>query len=305
MSPAVAGAPDPRRASGRRTSRRTTTRGVSRPPIGAFWGWAQVALSRNATAALLQGTALVLSPHPDDETIGCGLLLAQMAQEGRSTSVALATDGAGGWYSAAPRPTPDDIVKIRHLEWHRALDALNVPKEARFEFGFADGSLQQHEGEVAERIAGLLRKLVPSQVFVTTPDDPHPDHQSLAKATAQAVIEVYGPRPGSGPLRARESIPGDHPVGSRPEVYTYRVYPGAGLWPEGHPVRATLAMTLLQFARSLFGLVGRRPLILRAPSAKSDKTAAVRAHGSQRRLLDGELRYVWRTGVELYSKLNV
>ena len=291
--------------AGNARGRGTVTWGVSRPPIGALWGWAQVALARNATQNLVRGTALVLSPHPDDETIGCGLLLAQMARGGHSACVALATDGGGGWYSATPRPTPDSIVQIRHGEWHRALDALNVPKEGRFEFGFPDGTLSDHEGEVAERIGDLLRSLSPSKVLVTKPSDPHPDHRALARATRQAVIDVYGSSHEPVSEGGREAIGGDHANGSPPEVYTYRVYPGEGLWPDGHPPRATLAMTLLQLARSVFGLIGRRPLILRAARSRSDKTAAIEAHESQRKLLDGELRYVWRTGVELYWPMNV
>ena len=64
-------------------------------------------------------------------------------------------------------------------------------------------------------------------------------------------------------------------------------------------------MTLLQLARSVFGLIGRRPLILRAAMSRSDKRAAIEAHESQRTLLDGELRYVWRSSVELYWPMNV
>jgi LmbE family N-acetylglucosaminyl deacetylase/glycosyltransferase involved in cell wall biosynthesis len=285
--------------------RQTATSSVSRPPIGALWGWAQVVLARNATEILVRGTALVLSPHPDDETIGCGLLLAHMARRGHSTSVALATDGGGGWYCAAPRPTAEGIVEIRHGEWHRALDALDVPRQGRFEFGFPDGTLSDHEGEVADRIGDLLRSLSPSQVFVTKPDDPHPDHRALARATRRAVIDVYGCDTGPGPFGGREQIPGHLLTGLPPEVYTYRVYPGGGLWPDGHPSRATPGMTVLQFARSVFGLLRRRPLILRAARSGSDKTAAIDAYESQRKLLDGELRYVWRTGVELYRPMNV
>jgi LmbE family N-acetylglucosaminyl deacetylase len=281
------------------------TRGVSRPPMGALWGWAQVALARNATQTLLRGTALVLSPHPDDETIGCGLLLAEMARSGHSACVALATDGGGGWYSAAPRPNPDNIVQIRHGEWHRALDVLNVPKEGRFEFGFPDGTLSDREGDLAMRIGDLLRSLSPSQVLVTKPSDPHPDHRALARATRQAVIDVYGSSHEVVSQGGREAIGSDHASGSPPQVYTYRVYPVEGLWPDGHPPRGTLAMTLLQLVRSIFGLIGRRPLILRAAISRSDKRAAIEAHESQRKLLDGELRYVWRTGVELYWPMNV
>jgi LmbE family N-acetylglucosaminyl deacetylase len=278
---------------------------VSRPPIGAFWGWAQVAMARNATEILIRGSALVLSPHADDETIGCGLLLAQMARGGHSTSVALGTDGGGGWYSATPRPTPEGIVEIRHGEWHRALDALEVPKQGRFEFGFTDGTLSDHEEEVAQRIGDLLRSLSPSQIFVTAPHDPHPDHRALSRATRLAVIDVYGAGIGSDPYGEREVVPGDQQNGSPPEVYTYRVYPQEGLWPDGHPAGATLPMTLVQFARSVLGLIRRRPLILRADRFRSDKTAAVEAYESQRGLLDGELRYVWRTGTELYRPMNL
>ena len=130
--------------------------GISRPPIGALWGRAQIVVARPATKALLTGGALVLSPHQDDETIGCGLLMAEKARRGERVTVAVATDGRGGWYSPEPRPTPDDIVRIRHLEWHRALDALGVPPADRFEFGFPDGALPQHEAELVDRILDIL-----------------------------------------------------------------------------------------------------------------------------------------------------
>jgi LmbE family N-acetylglucosaminyl deacetylase len=265
---------------------------VSRPPIGALWGWAQVAMARNETEILVRGTALVLSPHPDDETIGCGLLLAQKAQDGHSTSVILATDGDRGWFSSMPRPAPNGIVQIRHREWHRALDALRVPEESRFNLGFPDGALCDHEGEAAKRIADLLRKLSPAQVFVTKPHDAHPDHQALARATRRAVIDVYGSRSAGETHRS-------------PAVYNYRVYPGEGIWPKGRPFRPTLVRTLLQLARSAMGLCRGRPLVLRAPGVRSDKTVAIEAYESQRKLLDGELRYVWRTGVELYWKMEL
>jgi LmbE family N-acetylglucosaminyl deacetylase len=249
-------------------------------------------MARNATEALVRGTALVLAPHPDDETIGCGLLLTRKAQNGHSTSVIVATDGDRGWYSSAPRPSPDDIVQIRNREWHRALDALHVPEESRFNLGYPDGALGDHEGEASKRIGDLLRKLSPSQVFVTKPHDVHPDHQALARATRRAVIEVYG---ASANGETRSSL----------AVYYYRVYPGEGIWPEGRPSQPTLVATLRQLARSAIGLVRRRPLLLRAPSAKRNKTVAIEAYESQRKLLDGELRYVWRTGVELYWEMDV
>src|SRR5436189_2426333 len=37
---------------------------------------------------------LVLAPHPDDEVIGCGGLIALHAREGRQVHVVIVTDGA-------------------------------------------------------------------------------------------------------------------------------------------------------------------------------------------------------------------
>ena len=216
--------------------------------------------------------------------------------------MALATDGREGWYSVTPRPTSDRIVEVRRSEWHRALDALNVPNDRRFELGLADGTLRDHEDEVAEWISKLILSLSPSQIFVTRPFDPHPDHRALFRAACRSAIDAYGSLSDLGSSRDEKSPV--HRNGPPPEIYCYRVYPGAGLWPDGRPSKVTVSATLLQFARSVFGLVGRRPLILRAGRSKSDKKAAIEAYDSQRRLLNGELRYVWRTGVEIYWKMN-
>jgi LmbE family N-acetylglucosaminyl deacetylase len=260
-------------------------------------------LGRNATESLIGGTALVLSPHPDDETIGCGLLLAQMEREGHSISVALATDGNDGWFSVTPRPSSHRIAEIRHSEWHRALDVFNVPKERRFELGLADGTLEEHEAELSEWISRLLRDLSPSKIFVTGPFDLHPDHRALARAACRSMIEVYGS--GREPASFCDQNSAGDQSGQSPEIYSYRVYPAGGLWPGGRPAKPALLPTVLQFARSVFGVVGQRPLILRAAESLPDKEAAIAAYQSQLRLLNGELRYVWRTEVEIYAKISV
>jgi LmbE family N-acetylglucosaminyl deacetylase len=273
--------------------------GFSRPPIGALWGWVQTVAGRTDTDFLLLGGAFVLSPHQDDETIGCGLLMAEKANRGIPVAVAVATDGCGGWYAPAPRPAPDDIVEIRRQEWHRALDVLAVPRGNRFEFSFPDGELSDHESELVDRIADLFRVVRPSQIFVTRSRDPHPDHRALARAVGQAVAQTYDPGPGA----PHDGVADDSslgPIGPRPEVFTYRVYPGEGFWPNGRPSRVTIATAVVQFIRSVIGLTGRRALLLRAPASRAMKASAIDAYESQSNLLGGELRYVWRTGVELY-----
>ena len=279
--------------------RRLRRAGLARPPIGAAWGWAQTVAGRAATDSLLEGGALVLSPHCDDETIGCGLLMAERARRGIPAAVAVVTDGRGGWFSPSPRPAPDDIVEIRRREWHQALDVLAVPPGDRFELGFPDGELGNHERELTGQIADLLRRVRAAQVFVTRPGDPNADHRVLARAVRHAVARTFDADHGSS---HGERAGGSSPcaVGPRPQVFTYRVYPGEGLWPEGRPPQVTAVASIAQLGRAVLSLSGRRPLLLRAPRSLPTKVAAIGAYDSQRRLLDGELRYVWSKSTELY-----
>jgi LmbE family N-acetylglucosaminyl deacetylase len=271
-----------------------------RPPVGAVWGWFQTAAGRTATDFLIPGRALVLSPHQDDEVIGCGLLMVEKSKRGTPVAVAVATDGRRGWFSPTQRPTSRGIVEVRHHEWHQALDVLGVPQSDRIEFGFPDGELSGHENELVARITDLLQTMRPSQIFVTRPGDPHPDHRTLVRATRQAMDQTYGSG-GSG--RGATDDLGLRVV-KRPQVFTYRVYPGEGLWPNGRPTRVSALAAVGQFARSAFGLTRQRPLLLRAPESAPRKATAIGAYESQRTLLGGELRFVWDTGVELYWPID-
>lgn len=261
---------------------------LRRPPVSSLWLRAQKALARDATAELSPGTALVLTPHPDDETIACGLLMAQKASAGIPVTVVLATDGRGGWYSSKPEPGPDEIAVARHDEWHRGLDALGVARDARVEFGFRDGGLEENEVELAARIGRVLEERRPQQVFVTSPDDLHADHRALGRATRQAVVDMFG-------FGRKDRAPA---------VFTYRVYPAAGMWPEGRPGETTPAMTAGQLVRALARLLADRAVEFRGPQGVAAKTEAIMAHGSQKKLLDGELRYVWGDDVELFRRLG-
>ena len=72
--------------------------------------------------ALLRGERLlVLAPHPDDEVIGCGGLVALHLREGRAVRVVVATDGAQA-----------GAADVRQQESRRALDRLGNGAELAF-----------------------------------------------------------------------------------------------------------------------------------------------------------------------------
>src|SRR5579859_2927144 len=93
----------------------------------------------------LRGRTLVLVAHPDDESIGCGILLQRM----RDPVVVFATDGAPRdpqfWHGSVSRQT---YVKVRKQEASLALGIAGV-QQAEFlgDYGpeiFVDQELFRH-----------------------------------------------------------------------------------------------------------------------------------------------------------------
>jgi LmbE family N-acetylglucosaminyl deacetylase len=131
---------------------------------------------------------LALAPHPDDEIFGCGGVLALYAQLGVHIDVVVVTDGAG--FSV------DDerhhVRLTRQQETVQALQQLNIAS-VKF-WDFPDRSLAGHEGLV-QAVLDLLRDLAPQVVLAPSPQEIHPDHSGLARATIAAMARLTEPQP--------------------------------------------------------------------------------------------------------------
>ena len=74
----------------------------------------RTALGRTAhdlTDVVATRSALVLAPHPDDETIGCGATILRKVAAGTPVTVFVATDGRHSHRSAALRRHPDRAAR--------------------------------------------------------------------------------------------------------------------------------------------------------------------------------------------------
>lgn len=69
---------------------------------------------------------LVVVAHPDDETFGCGSLLAYAAASGVTTVVACATRGEAGSPTAGRGLEDADMAVVREGELHEAAGVLGV-----------------------------------------------------------------------------------------------------------------------------------------------------------------------------------
>jgi len=132
------------------------------------------------------GPVLVLVPHPDDEVIGCGAMMAWHASRGHRVVVVHATDGAGG----DPEGRFPDIAARRRAESERALEILGVRE--RRELGFPDGGLHQ-VGDLEPLLEALLREEAPRTFYTLSPLDNHKDHRVLARAALRAASRALGP----------------------------------------------------------------------------------------------------------------
>lgn len=139
---------------------------------------------------------LVFSPHPDDESLGCGGTLARLASICQVKAV-LVTDGSGAG------GLPDGAAAIRQAEFVRALAVLGVTDT--LQLGQPDGAFKGGS-RLKKQVQALLDAYQPDWVFLPSPLDYHRDHVGIAAfleplcRTARSVTrllfyEVWAPVP--------------------------------------------------------------------------------------------------------------
>ncbi len=130
---------------------------------------------------------LVLSPHPDDESIGCGGTLRRHIVEGDVVHAIFLTSGEKGGHGCAPE-------KIRHIREQEARVACGILGIAQIEFYHApDGALQATKSLV-DRLRGKLQSWQPDLVYLPHQREMHTDHQATVRLTKRALVGL--PKPG-------------------------------------------------------------------------------------------------------------
>jgi len=133
-----------------------------------------------------EGGATVLAPHPDDESLGCGGLLAAMAAAGRDARVVVMSDGAGSHPNS--RTHPIDVLRaLRREEAIEATEELGVPPPVFL--NLPDGDVPADGARLERAVARVLEAASGTGTLVATIDlDPHRDHVAtwaIARAAAR------------------------------------------------------------------------------------------------------------------------
>ena len=137
-----------------------------------------------------QKSAMFFAPHQDDETLGCGGIIALKREQGIPVSVVFVTDG-GGSHTDHPQITREEIVQIRRQEALTALNILGVESRDIHELNKRDGALyrmtETERQQTIEEMAQLLRVFQPKEVYVTHNKDRSTDHEVTYELVVAAI----------------------------------------------------------------------------------------------------------------------
>ena len=141
------------------------------------------------------GATLVIAPHPDDETLGCGGMIATRAAEGRRVVLVVVTDGRALFRRfGVTDPSELDVSAMRKAETLRAVEILGAnPRDVRF-LDFENERLAEQRAEAGRRLEAILSELSPSEVYVTSPFEGHREHV-LANELTRAACAATGKCP--------------------------------------------------------------------------------------------------------------
>ncbi|HKH87441.1 MAG TPA: PIG-L family deacetylase [Acidimicrobiales bacterium] len=142
------------------------------------------------------GRVVVVAPHPDDEVLGCGGLIRQLAAAGHSIEVVAVTDGEaayGGDATARRR-----LAATRLLERRRAFANLGAGPVPTLRLRLDDARVAEQEDELASALRSLLLRGAKHHrpatwCLATWRLDGHPDHEATGRAAARAC-EAAGSR---------------------------------------------------------------------------------------------------------------
>lgn len=143
------------------------------------------------------GNALVLAPHPDDESFGCGGMIRRMTMSKARVDVAFLTRGEqGNEEGLATHCRQLELAQRRSTEALNACEILGVSNVL-----FLDG----HDGQLSQQphlrtaVLRLLQERSYRTVFCPWPGESHPDHAmtyhflkaALAEYSSEVEVWLY------------------------------------------------------------------------------------------------------------------
>lgn len=145
---------------------------------------------RDGESVIKYGKTCVFAPHPDDESLGCGGLIALLRKFDLAVDVIVLSDGTLSHPNSRKFPS-EKLRDLRETEMKNALRILGVSEDKITFLGYRDRSVPQSGTDdfaaAVLKIKNLLVKINPQTIVVPWRRDPHPDHRAAWQIVHSAV----------------------------------------------------------------------------------------------------------------------
>jgi len=133
---------------------------------------------------------VVLAPHEDDATIGCGGLILSKRIEGNPVDIVYLTDGSAS-HPSHPVLTPDGLARQRRSEALAAVEILGVERCRMHFLDARDGTLDRlsppQADALVERILQVLVRTRPDEIFLPCRRDRSTEHEAAFNLVRSAL----------------------------------------------------------------------------------------------------------------------
>ena len=136
------------------------------------------------------GSVVVIAPHPDDETFGCGGAVALLARAGVGLHLAVITDGSAS-HPDHPSMGRLELATLRRTECMKASESLGNPWRNIAFLGAPDGDLPRLDAErrdaTGKRLVAVLRDAAAAVVLIPCRRDGSSEHEAAFKIAQEAI----------------------------------------------------------------------------------------------------------------------
>lgn len=138
----------------------------------------------------MRGRLLVLAPHPDDEILGAGGIMARHAQRGGEVAVIVASDGGR---SDPAVPASLQAARRRSECCNGLMALLGVAPPLLF-LSAPDGGLEAAMVPLGpdSALGQFLAQYPPTTIITTDPADAHPDHKAAFGLASRIIAAGHG-----------------------------------------------------------------------------------------------------------------
>ena len=189
------------------------------------------------------GTTVIVAPHPDDETLGCGGLVALLREQGLRVGIVVMTDGG----NSHPNSQEFSRDRVRGMRERETLEAAQILGVGASDVQF----LGYHDGQLANEAAANF---------------------DVAIARLRDAIAVHDPDTVVMPFRGEHHA--DH-------LATWHLSRYATKWLTSRPRRLEYPLLVGPAARAIFQLHNPKVWRLDVSTVLAKKLAAVKAHRTQ------------------------